>query len=119
MFDGQFWVLLIEKYEDDGTVLIGKHTFGPEPTRGDIVDFCMNKYHLLMFRTCDTPHRIKKKYKQKEAERNTGKAFAAFGEEQKKYLLEKKKKKSIEKRKSAEMKYEQKRDKRKKKRRGR
>ena len=119
MFDGQFWILLVEKYDDDGSLRIGKHTFGPEPTYNDIRQFFMDSYHLMRFHSCETNHRVRRKHTMKESDRNTKKSFTAYADAQKEYLMEKKSADRIEERKTKDELYELKRRKRKEKKRGR
>ncbi|MBN2444164.1 MAG: DUF2992 family protein [Spirochaetales bacterium] len=118
MYNGQFWIALVEKYEDDGTLLVAKYTFGPEPTNTDLIDFYLNKYHLLQFHICDSRHRIKKEFSHKESERNTKKSFQVFSEEQKKFLRMKQKERQIKKNIEQKEKYQLKSKKRKEKKRG-
>ena len=118
MFDGQFWILLVEKYQDDGSLLIGKHTFGPEPTHNDIRAFFMDSYHRMQFHPCDTDYRIRSFHSRKETERNTKKSFEAFADAQKTRLLEKKSERKILRQLAKDEKYELMQLKKKKKKRG-
>ena len=90
LFNGQFWVALIERYEDDRTLFIGKYTFGAEPTNTDLMDFYLNKYQRVKFFKSDEKVRIKKNYSQKELGRNCKKSYENYKIEQKKYLVKKK-----------------------------
>ncbi len=119
LYNGQFWIALVEKYEDDGSLYIGKHTFGPEPNNSDILDFYRDRYERLKFYPVDIPVRIKKQYSRKELERNRGKSFAGFKAEQKKYLMEKKRDRKILEKESQEEKYRKKAVRKKEKKRGR
>jgi len=94
LFNGQFWIALIEKYEEDGSLFIGKYTFGPEPNNTDLIDFYQNKYQSIRFYQSEKKVRIKSKYSEKELKRNIKKSFAEFKAEQKKYLLKRKQKHS-------------------------
>lgn len=90
LFNGRFWIAFIEKYEEDGTISVGKYIFGPEPDNNDIYDFYLNKYQTIRFYKCDSNFRIKKKYSKEEIVRKTSKSLELFKEEQKKYLSAKK-----------------------------
>jgi len=39
MFDGQFWIILIEEISESGEVSLAKYIFGSEPTFNDILKF--------------------------------------------------------------------------------
>ncbi|MCP5515515.1 MAG: DUF2992 family protein [Spirochaetales bacterium] len=118
IFNGQFWIALIEKYQEDGSLLVGRYTFGPEPANNHLLDFYLNKYHKLKFYQCEPGYKVKKEYYGKDSGKNTGKALESFKREQKKYLLEKKKIRKIEKKAADEDKYIMKREKKIQKRRG-
>jgi len=90
-FDGQYWVALAEQFPENGTHLIARFTFGPDPSYNDMLDFYIRVYPQLKFRECtDSQLRIKPKRLLRDVRRNTTKAQLAFGEAQKKYLEEKK-----------------------------
>ncbi len=118
IFNGQFWIALIEKYQEDGSLLVGRYTFGPEPANNHLLDFYLNKYHLLKFHQCEPGYKVKKEYSGKETENNTGKSLESYKKEQKKYLMEKKRIRKIEKKAADEDKFIMKRKKKIKKRRG-
>ena len=118
-FDGQFWIALIEKYDDDGSLRVGKHTFGPEPSNTDLLDFYLNKYAYMKFHRSDERLKIKNKSSIKQTDRKTVKSFEIFKEEQKKYLKENKKVRSRNIKDSRELKYKLKAEKKKEKKRGR
>lgn len=90
MFNGQFWIILIEKISRTGSISIGKYTFGAEPTFGDITDFYDCKFQFLKFYPSDSLYRVKKKYSKKELDRMENKSLSIFKESQKKYLEERK-----------------------------
>ena len=90
IFNGQFWIALIEKYQEDGSLLIGRYTFGPEPANNHLLDFYLNKYHRLKFYQCEPGYKVKKEYSVKDAGKNTGKALESFKSEQKNILWKRK-----------------------------
>lgn len=113
MYNGQYWIIIIERIDSDGRISIAKYTFGPEPTFNDLVYFYDNIYPYLRFHPTDELYRVKKKYKVKELNRMENKSFNIYNAAQKIYLESKK----IEKRKLKE-KYKQKQRKKKIKKRG-
>ena len=90
-FNGQFWIALVERYENDGGLWIGKYTFGPEPNNNDLLDFYLNKYDSLKFHKSETNAKIKEKSKFKNALGGVKKSLEIYLSEQTKYLIEKKK----------------------------
>ncbi len=87
-YDGQFWIALIEKTEDDGTLLVGKYLFGQEPSNGDILDFYLNRYDYVPVVAVPVEMRIKHKRSKKQENRSFSKAREAYGEEQRRLLAE-------------------------------
>ena len=117
-FNGQFWIALIEKFEDDGTFYVGRYTFGPEPNNTDLLDFYLNKYQTIRFYKSGQEPRNRKMHSEKELERNRSKSFAEFRIQQKKYLTENKKRIRQQNQESLEEKYLLKVKKKKQKKRG-
>ncbi|MBI9105203.1 MAG: DUF2992 family protein [Spirochaetales bacterium] len=59
-FNGQFWKALIEKSNSYGPRQLAEYTFGSEPATGELLDFYLNKYHLLIFVQSEREVRIRK-----------------------------------------------------------
>lgn len=90
LFDGQFWIILVEKIDDEGRIKTAKHRFGPEPTINDLAYFYDNIYPFLRFHESDRMYRPRKKYSDRELKRMESKSLAIYQEAQKAYLQEKK-----------------------------
>jgi len=93
MYNGQFWIILIERISDTGAISCAKHTFGPEPTFNDLANFYDNIFPFLRFYPTDALYRVKKKYSKRELDRMENKSMQIFKEAQREYLSEKKKEK--------------------------
>jgi hypothetical protein len=93
MYNGQFWIILVEKISKTGCISIAKYTFGSEPTFNDIIDFYDNVYPYLNLHHSDYMYRPKKKYSTKELGRMENRSHQIFKESQKIYLEEKKRNK--------------------------
>ncbi|HPE90271.1 MAG TPA: DUF2992 family protein [Spirochaetia bacterium] len=119
LFDGQFWVAVIEKIGEDGTHRIGKHTFGPEPTNNDLLRFYLETYMSVRCLAGDGPVRLKRRRSGNEQGRLASKSMEAFQRLNSAYLSERKALRRIEAAVEEEERYRQKREKNKKKRRGR
>ncbi|WP_020611314.1 YjdF family protein [Sediminispirochaeta bajacaliforniensis] len=117
-FNGQFWVALVEKRGEDGTLSVAKHTFGPEPTNNDILDFYFNSYLYLRFYACQRIVRAKKRLSGKEEKRSLKKSLDVHKEEQREVLLARKKEQKVRCRADANEQYRRQCEKRKEKRRG-
>jgi len=39
LFNGQFWIFILEKTNQNNELFVGKYTFGPEPTNNDLLKF--------------------------------------------------------------------------------
>lgn len=118
MFDGQFWIVLVEKIDNEGRIRTARHIFGAEPTFNDLAHFYDSIYPFLRFHKSDSVYRPKKKYSRKELERMENKSLSIFKESQKAYLEEKKKVQREKRDILKEEKYELRCEKRKKKKKG-
>ncbi len=119
LFNGQFWIALIERLSEDGSIQVARYVFGPEPTNNDLFDFYLNRYSRLKFHSTEEKIRVKKSYSHKQLERGISKSTTRFADEQKKYLQASKRNAKAEALVLAEEKYRQKQEKRKQKKRGR
>ncbi|MDC7125080.1 MAG: DUF2992 family protein [Spirochaetales bacterium] len=118
LFNGQFWIALVERYEDDGSISVGKYTFGPEPTNTDLLNFYLHVVCHIRLHKTESKVRLKKRYTQKETERKTRKSFEEFSIQQKEFLKNKKSIKAKETRQKDLDNYNKKRLKKKEKRKG-
>ena len=116
-FDGQFWVAFIEKTHEDGTISVGRHTFGAEPSNPEVVEFMLGLYALVPVYPSEVRVRVRARKSIREQERSTNKAKAAFKESQNAWLAERKTK-TAEKEASGTRRYELRAEKKKEKRRG-
>ncbi|MBN2526437.1 MAG: DUF2992 family protein [Deltaproteobacteria bacterium] len=119
-FDGQYWIAMAEKNMVDGTHLLAKHTFGPDPTWNDIQHYYINIYPRLAFRqttNADVP--LKKKWKHTDANKNITRSQQAYSAAQEACLQQKKKQRKQQRDLSKQEKYNQKQERKKEKRRGR
>jgi hypothetical protein len=116
-FDGQFWVAFIEKTHEDGTISVGRHTFGAEPSNPEVVEFMLGLYALVPVYSSEVRVRVRARKSIREQERSTNKAKAAFKESQNAWLAERKTK-TAEKEASGTRRYELRAEKKKEKRRG-
>jgi len=91
MFDGQFWIALVEKTDATGMVSVGKHTFGPEPSNPDLLAFMRDAYGEVPVYPGNSFVRVKARKSAGEQERSTGKAKAMYGELHRAALEERKK----------------------------
>ena len=119
LFDGQFWMALIERCSDNGKVQVARYIFGPQPTNNDLLDFYLNRYSRLRFHSSEEKIHVKKSYSHKRLERGISKSYSRFKDEQKKYLQESKKNAKAEALAQADEKYRLKQQKKKEKNRGR
>ncbi len=119
IFDGQFWVAVIEKIGEDGTHRIGKHTFGPEPTNNDLLHFYLETYPSVRCLAGDGPVRLKGRRSGNEQGRLVSKSMEAFGRLNSAYLSERKALRRAEAAVEERDRYERKRQRKKEKRRGR
>lgn len=78
-FDGQFWVVLIEKIAEDGTLSVGNYTFGPEPAQGDLLRFYQDVYPYLPLRPSGERYRIKARRSPEEQQRCLKKSLVIAG----------------------------------------
>lgn len=90
MFDGQFWIAIIEKTKEDGTLCVGRHVFGAEPSNPELVAFMLDSYSRVPVRESLERVRVKRAKKGREEARVTGKALRAFSQIQSARLLERK-----------------------------
>jgi len=86
MFDGQFWIAIIEKIGPDGILSVGKHVFGAEPSNPELVEFMLGAYGDVPARRSETLVRPRAKDKPAAVARVTAKAKTAYAELQKAYL---------------------------------
>ena len=117
-FNGQFWVALIERIGVDGTLEVGKYTFGPEPGFPELIHYYQNIYPFIPLYRTEERFRIKDRRKPEEQERCTGKALRIYQEQHKAAMEERKKVKKQRRLLEDEEKYRLKCEKRKKKKRG-
>ncbi len=94
-FDGQFWIALVEKFDVDGNLSVGKYTFGAEPTNNDLLSFMLDRYALVPVYPSDVRVRVRARKSIREQERSTGKAKLAFKESQRAYFMETKKENAV------------------------
>lgn len=119
LFDGQFWIFLLEKINQQNTLCVGKYTFGAEPSNTDLLEFYLNMLQCVPVYPSAVQVRIKTKKCIQEQSRITSKAKNMFKELQKLSLDERKKNVKALQRKSDEQKFLQRREKLKKKHKGR
>jgi hypothetical protein len=119
LFDGQFWIALVEKIAADGSISVGKFIFGPEPTNNDLLDFYHSKLALVQCHKSEQPVRIKKKRSIKEEHRITSKSREIFKELQSAYSHEKRKLDTTERQRGKTEKYSNRKMKKKEKHKGR
>ena len=86
LFDGQFWIFLLEKTNQNNELYVGKYTFGAEPTNNDLLEFYL--YTLPFLQVYKSEIKIRPKVKKciKEQERITTKAKNIYKELQKKNM---------------------------------
>lgn len=89
-FDGQFWVFIIERSIRDEGLMIGKYTFGAEPTNTDLLAFYLRVLPFLPVYQSDVRIRVKAKKRMREQERITTKAKDAYKDLRAKDLLARK-----------------------------
>jgi len=89
LFDGQFWIALIEKIDVDGTIIIGKYVFGPEPRNNDLIAFYLEKYPYIQCYKSNNSIRVKIKRSIKEEKRITSKSKESYKQLQSMCLKEK------------------------------
>jgi len=82
-FNGQFWIFLLERINVNKELLVGKYTFGSEPTNTDLLYFYLNTLPYLNVYKSNITVRIKVKKCIKEQERITAKAKNIYKELQK------------------------------------
>ena len=90
LFDGQFWIALIEKIDIEGNISVGKYTFGPEPKNNDLIFFYLEKYSDIRCYKSLINIRVKKNRTVKEENRITSKSKESYKKLQSMYLHEKK-----------------------------
>ena len=105
LFNGQFWIFLLEATNESNELFIGKHTFGSEPTNNDLLHFYLNTLPYLQTYKSEIQIRIKIKKCRKEQDRMTSKSKDIYKELQKKNLDELKKEKRIVERNNEREKY--------------
>ena len=90
LFDGQFWIALIEKIDAQGRISIGKYVFGAEPTNTDLLAFYQNRYSFIQTAESNVKIRVTKKKKIQEENRSTNKSREAYKEIQQARCTERK-----------------------------
>jgi hypothetical protein len=118
MFDGQFWIAFTEKRTTNGVLLVGKYTFGPEPSDNDLLYYLYRCHGVRLHRT-ETGTRTKARRTLRETNRTTSKSLAKYQEIRKEYLIGKHKERKQHAREEKQRQYEQKSEKRKWRKRGR
>lgn len=105
LFNGQFWIFLLEKTNENNELFIWKYTFGSEPTNNDLLEFYL--YTLPYLQVYKSEIRIRQKVKKciKEQERITSKAKNVYKELQKKSLEEQQREMKIVERNNEKEKY--------------
>ncbi len=96
-FNGQFWIAIIEKIDNNGVIHIGKYTFGPEPNNNHLLEFYLNYYidvHCL-----ESSIQVRKKQRKciKEQIRTTSKSYDAIKKLLEESSLEKSKETKLQK----------------------
>jgi hypothetical protein len=89
LFNGQFWIFLLEETNQENELLIGKYTFGSEPTNNDLLKFYLYTLPYLQVYKSEIKIRYKVKKCIKEQERITSKAKNVYKELQKNAFEEK------------------------------
>ena len=118
MFDGQFWIAFTEKRTTNGTLLVGKYTFGPEPSNNDLLYYYLYRCHSVRLHRTETGARTKARRTLRETSRTTSKSLAKYQEIRKEYLVAKHKETKQRAREETQRQYEKKSEKRKRKKRG-
>jgi hypothetical protein len=77
-FDGQFWVALVERIRSDGTCLVGRHVFGPEPSNPELILFYQTELHDVALRRGNLETRFKAGRSDSEDGRRLKKSLAIF-----------------------------------------
>jgi len=91
LFNGQFWIFILEKTNQNNELFVGKYTFGPEPTNNDLLKFYLYILPYLQVYKSEIKIRYKVKKCVKEQERITSKAKNIYKELQKNNIEEQKK----------------------------
>ncbi len=118
LFDGRFWVAIIEKIDPLGIIHVGRYVFGAEPDYNDLLSFYLYRYSDITAYESPVRVRVKTKRKISEETRSTNKAKAAFKEAQSTALSERKSARREEAKKNERERYLMKAEKKKEKRRG-
>ena len=118
MFNGQYWVIIVERIKSDGKIFTAKHTLGSEATFGDLVNFYNNIYPNLVFLETNEVYRFKKNFKHKELKRMENRSFDIYLQAQKIFLENRKQRKREIKAQEGRVKFQIRQEKKKKKKRG-
>lgn len=78
MFDGQFWIALVEKTDAEGFLSVGRYVFGAEPTNTDLLAFMRDGYALVPVYRSECRVRVKARKSRAEEARSTCKAKVAY-----------------------------------------
>ena len=119
LFDGQFWIAIIEKTDGDGRLFIGKHRFGSEPTNGDLIAFYSDAFASIRCLRSDAKVRVKPRRSAREEERISNKAKEIYKNLRSEHLRARKSERNRAKKMSEGEKYSLRREKKKEKKRGR
>ena len=88
LFDGQFWITIIEKTDQDGIISIGRHVFGAsEPTNNELLNFYLIECYKITCLRSTIKVRVKAKKQIKEQLRITNKSKDTFKQLQKESLI--------------------------------
>lgn len=118
MFDGQFWIALVEKTDGDGVLSVGRHVFGAEPTNQDLLAFMRDDYAIVPAYRSECRVRVKARKTRAEEARSTSKAKLAYAELRSAELAGRKKAARVRREAGVREKYELRLERKKEKRRG-
>ena len=117
-YNGQFWIALIEKTDDDGKLYLGKYAFGAEPTVPDIRDFYLNRYDRVPLLECGKFPEHRRLKADNAGSGGIPRSLELYKEQQKLMLTERKRIRSDEREEDRKMRFLRKQRKRKQKHRG-
>ena len=119
LFDGRFWIALIEKTGPQGEVRVGKYTFGPEPSNQVLLNFMLHIFQSVPVYPGGGGLREKKARNIREQERSASRSKDIYKELHQAFLAERKKQVRREELVLKEEQYRLKQEKKKEKKRGR
>lgn len=117
-FDGQFWVALIERIAEDGSIRLGRHVFGSEPSNPELLSFMTERFLSVPDFPSPRRARLVRTRSSAEEERQTGKARSEFHRLREAELQERKRERRVLRLKDREAAYERSRERRKMRKRG-